>query len=179
MSRIGKRPIELPKNVEVKTTEQQVCIKGPKGTMTFEFSDMVQIEVQDNVLLVKADYENDRRAKCLMGTTQSILQSMVRGVTEGFQKQLNLVGVGYRAAVSGKILELNLGYSHPIQFPIPETVSVKVSGTQITLESCDKQLIGQVAANIRKLRPPEPYKGKGILFVNEVIRRKAGKAGKK
>lgn len=179
MSRIGKRPISVPKNVDVKIENNVVHIKGPKGNMSFELPPMVDIRVEENVLSVQADYENNRRAKTMMGTTQSTLQNMVVGVTQGFQKQLNLVGVGYRAAVSGNQLELNLGFSHPIRFAVPESVSVTISGNQITLESCDKQVIGQVAANIRKLRPPEPYKGKGILFVNEIIRRKAGKAGKK
>ncbi len=179
MSRIGKRPISIPDKVTITYQNKQLEIKGPKGTLQFVIPELVELDIQEKVMSLQADYENDAKAKALMGTAQAIVKNMVFGVTEGFRKQLNLVGVGYRASVSGNKLEMNLGYSHPIGFTLPEGVTAKVeANTQIILESCDKQLVGQVAADIRCFRPPEPYKGKGILFAGEVIRKKAGKAGK-
>ncbi|MBF0287198.1 MAG: 50S ribosomal protein L6 [SAR324 cluster bacterium] len=179
MSRIGKRPITIPDKVTLTYQNKQLEVKGPKGALQFLVPELVELDIQDKEMALQADYENDVKAKALMGTVQALVTNMVIGVTEGFQKQLNLVGVGYRASVSGNKLELNLGYSHPIGFTLPEGVKAKVeTNTHIILESCDKQLIGQVAADIRCFRPPEPYKGKGILFAGEVIRKKAGKAGK-
>lgn len=179
MSRIGKRPVQLPKNVDVKYSDKLFEVKGPKGILNFKVPELVDLDIENNVLSVKADYENDRKASCMMGTTQSILSNMVKGVTEGFRKQLNFVGVGYRASINGKTIEFNLGYSHPIKFDIPEGIDAKIEGGSVVLESCDKQLLGQMAADIRILRPPEPYKGKGILYSDEVVRRKVGKSGKK
>ena len=181
MSRIGKKPIQIPEKVSVDyNSKPNVLVKGPKGEINFQLHPLVDIEVEESVLSVKADYENDSTAKAMMGTTQAILQNMVTGVSNGFTKQLNLVGVGYRASVSGRTLNMNLGFSHPIEFLLPEEVNARVqANTQIILESCDKQVLGEICAKIRQLRPPEPYKGKGILFENEVIRRKAGKTGKK
>ncbi len=179
MSRIGKRPIVLIDSVSISYQNRELEVKGPKGVLKFVIPELVELDIQEKTLNVQADYENDKKAKALMGTTQALITNMVIGVSQGFQKQLNLVGVGYRASVSGSKLELNLGYSHPIHFDVPEGVQAKVEGnTKIFLESCDKQLIGQVAANIRVFRPPEPYKGKGILFEGEQIRRKAGKSAK-
>ncbi|MBF0279603.1 MAG: 50S ribosomal protein L6 [SAR324 cluster bacterium] len=179
MSRIGKRPIVLTENVNISYKNRELEVKGPKGTLKFVVPDLVDLDIQEKNINVQADYENDKKAKALMGTTQALISNMVTGVSQGFQKQLNLVGVGYRAAVTGNKLELNLGFSHPIHFELPEGVQAKVeANTKILLESCDKQLIGQVAANIRVFRPPEPYKGKGILFEGEQIRRKAGKSAK-
>lgn len=180
MSRIGKRPITISDGVNVALNDRIIEVKGPKGALKFSLPELVELDIQDKVISVQADYENDKRAKAMMGTTQAIISNMVTGVTKGFQKQLNLIGVGYRASVSGNELELSLGFSHYIKYKLPEGVTAKVqANTQIHLESCDKQLIGQVAADIRTYRPPEPYKGKGILFEGETIRRKAGKSGKK
>lgn len=179
MSRVGKRPIELEDKVNVTYGNREIELKGPKGTLKFALPDLVDLDVQEKTISVQADYENSTKAKALMGTTRAIIANMVEGVSKGFVKQLNLVGVGYRASVSGNKIELNLGYSHPINYTLPEGVKAKVqANTQIILESCDKQLIGQVAANIRTYRPPEPYKGKGVLFAGEVVRKKAGKSGK-
>lgn len=178
MSRIGKQPIATDQ-VSLSYENKELSVKGPKGNLSFAIPELVELDIQDNVLTVQADYENNKKAKALMGTTQALIANMVTGVTQGFQKKLDLVGVGYRAAVSGQKLELSLGYSHPIYYDLPETVQAKVEqNTKITLESCDKQLLGQVAADIRTFRPPEPYKGKGILFEGEVVRRKAGKSAK-
>ena len=178
MSRVGKQPIAT-EHVTLSYENRELSVKGPKGNLSFVLPALVELNIQDNVLIVQADYENDKKAKALMGTTQALIANMVMGVTKGFQKRLDLVGVGYRAGVSGKKLELSLGYSHSIYYDLPEGIDAKVEqNTKIILESCDKQLLGQVAADIRAFRPPEPYKGKGILFEGEVIRRKAGKSAK-
>ena len=180
MSRVGRRPINIPAKVDVSYIDRVVKLKGPKGTLSFAVPNSVELVVEGNILKVQADYQNDSQAKMLMGTTQATIRNMMLGVTEGYKKQLNLVGVGYRASISGSKLELNLGYSHPVVFQLPEGVKGVVNAnTQINLESCDKHLLGQAAANIQSCRPPEPYKGKGILFEGEIIRRKVGKTGKK
>lgn len=180
MSRVGKRPITISDTLEVTYADRTFAVKGPKGELTFDVPELVDLAIEDGTLTVQADYKNNPEAKMLMGTTQAIIGNMVQGVSEGFTKHLNLVGVGYRASVAGKKLELNLGYSHPINFLLPDGITATVTAnTQVVLESCDKQQLGQVAANIRSFRPPEPYKGKGILFKGEVIRRKVGKSGKK
>jgi len=180
MSRIGKRPISVPKGVEVKYQDRMVHLKGPKGQNNFQVPQEVDVEVSTEEIKVVADYENDKAARCMMGTVQSVLQGMVTGVSEGFTRKLNLVGVGYRAQPQGKGLQLLLGFSLPVQFELPAGVSAQVeNNTEITLSSHDNVLLGQTAAKIRAFRPPEPYQGKGILYENERIRRKAGKAGKK
>ncbi|MGK5090725.1 50S ribosomal protein L6 [Deltaproteobacteria bacterium TL4] len=180
MSRVGRRPITIPEKVKLSYENRELEVKGPRGTLAFSVSGTVELEIQDKILKVLADYENNTEAKTLMGTTQATITNMIIGVTDGFKKQLNLVGVGYRASVKGSELELNLGFSHPIIFKLPEGVSATVTAnTQIYLESCDKQLLGQTAAEIRHFRPPEPYKGKGVLFSGEKLRRKVGKSGKK
>ena len=180
MSRIGKQPIPVPQGVEVKYEDRTVHLKGPKGQNTFHVPTEVDLDISDGEIKVVADYLNDKAARCMMGTVQSVLQGMVTGVAEGFTRKLKLVGVGYRASVQGKGLELLLGFSLPVQIALPEGVSAQVDGnTEITLSSHDKPLLGQTAAKIRAYRPPEPYQGKGILYENERIRRKAGKAGKK
>ncbi len=179
MSRIGKRPIKLVNSITLSYKNRNLEIKGPKGTMQCVIPELVELDNQEQTLIVRADYENDKKAKSLMGTAQALITNMVTGVTQGFQKQLNLVGVGYRASISGNRLELNLGYSHPVHYTLPEGVEAKVeANSRIILESCDKQLVGQVAANIRNFRSPEPYKGKGVLFEGETIRRKAGKSAR-
>jgi len=184
MSRIGKAPIELPKGVEINVEKGNVVrVKGPKGELTQEVHPDIIVDVEDGEILVKRPTEQ-KRHRAMHGLYRSLINNMVEGVTNGYVKELELVGVGYRAQNVGQLLELTLGYSHPIMFMIPDEVKVetrmeKGKAPVVRLESIDKQLIGQVAAKIRSFRKPEPYKGKGIRFVGEEIRRKAGKtAGK-
>lgn len=180
MSRMGKRPIALPKGVTVQVQDGQVKVRGPKGESVFALPHKVAVEVAADHLQLKADYKHDKDASRLMGTAHARLQNMVQGVANGFTKKLQLVGVGYRAAVTGNTMELSLGFSRPVRFAIPGGVKAQVdNNTVITLSSHDNVLLGQTAANIRALRPPEPYQGKGVMYENEKIRRKAGKTGKK
>lgn len=185
MSRIGKSPVTIPSGVEVTLNGTTVSVKGPKGTLTQEIdSTAVNVTIEDNVITFSRESDApSHRAK--HGLYRSLISNMVIGVSEGYKKELEVVGVGYRATATGQLLELSLGYSHPIALHLPTEIKVsadtqKGKAPVVTLESFDKQLIGQVAAKIRSLRKPEPYKGKGIKFVGEDIRRKAGKAaGKK
>ncbi|MEN0003695.1 MAG: 50S ribosomal protein L6 [Bacteroidota bacterium] len=184
MSRIGKAPIELPKGVEITVSKGNVVkVKGPKGELQEQINPDLSVELEDGVLTVKRPTEQ-KRHKAMHGLYRSLINNMVVGVTTGYVKELELVGVGYRANNTGQLLELTVGYSHPIMFYVPdevklETKSEKGKNPVVRLESNDKQLIGQVAAKIRSFRKPEPYKGKGIRFVGEEIRRKAGKAAGK
>ncbi|HMO39693.1 MAG TPA: 50S ribosomal protein L6 [Saprospiraceae bacterium] len=186
MSRIGKAPISIPKGVEIDISKGNlVTVKGPKGTLSQQVDPDLQLTIEDGELTL-ARPTNQNRHRSLHGLYRSLIFNMVHGVTEGFVKELELVGVGYRAANTGQLLELTLGYSHPIMFYIPseiklETKQEKGKNPLVRLEGIDKQLLGQVAAKIRGLRKPEPYKGKGVKYVGEVIRRKAGKTagGKK
>jgi large subunit ribosomal protein L6 len=179
MSRIGKKPIDVPNGVEVKIAGSTVTVKGPKGTLTRSFNPDLILKLENNQLVVERPSDH-RTHRALHGTTRSLLASMVEGVTNGFSKTLELKGVGYRANKRGNQLVMNLGYSHPIEFAQPEGVEIEVPNqTQIIVKGIDKQLVGQVAANIRSYREPEPYKGKGIKYSDEVIRRKEGKTGKK
>lgn len=180
MSRVGKRPITIPQGVHVTYQERRVQLKGPKGENEFTVPQPVDLKLDGGEIQVLADYINDKAARTMMGTVQSVLQNMVTGVSEGFTKRLQLVGVGYRASVQGKSLELLLGYSQPVNMTLPNTVNAEMEGQNlISLSSHDNVILGQTAAKIRAFRPPEPYQGKGILYENERIRRKAGKAGKK
>jgi large subunit ribosomal protein L6 len=177
---MGKRPIPLPKGVSVQMQERQVRVKGPKGESVFALPEKVNLEVGADTILVLADYEHDKDASRLMGTAHARLQNMVNGVATGFVKKLQLVGVGYRAAVTGANMELLLGFSKPVKYALPKEVKAQVdNNTLITLTSHDNVVLGQTAANLRALRPPEPYQGKGVMYENEKIRRKAGKTGKK
>jgi large subunit ribosomal protein L6 len=184
MSRIGKLPITLPANVEVSVAaNNEVTVKGPKGTLTTAVDRDIIISQNDNTLVVERPTEQ-KRHKAMHGLYRSLLNNMVVGVSEGFKEQLELIGVGYKAAMAGTTLELSLGYSHNIFLALPAEVTVtavteKGKAPLITLESIDKQLIGQVAAKIRSLRKVEPYKGKGVRFVGEDVRRKAGKTASK
>jgi large subunit ribosomal protein L6 len=184
MSRIGKLPINLPSNVEVKVSSDNiVTVKGPKGSLLQKLDVDMQVAINDNVVEIVSP-TNQKRHKSLHGLYRSLLNNMVKGVSEGYSAKLELVGVGYKATVTGNILELSLGYSHNIYVALPVEVSAtavtdKGKNPIVTLESIDKQLIGQVSAKIRSLRKIEPYKGKGIRFVGEVIRRKAGKTSAK
>ena len=181
MSRVGKRPIPIPKGVEVQYAERVVHLKGPKGQNTFSVPPLVELELDGGEIRVTADYLNDTRSRSLMGTVQACLANMVEGVSQGFTRRLQLVGVGYRAAVQGQNLEMTLGFSHPVRYALPAVVKAQVEGNNnlIVLTSHDNVVLGQTAANIRALRPPEPYQGKGVLYEGERVRRKAGKTGKK
>ena len=178
MSRIGKRPIKLLQDVEVKFNNRVLEVKGPKGELELQTHSDVDLVIENNTLSVIPSNENITKT-ALIGTTWKLINNMIHGVSQGFKKQLNLVGVGYRAALNKNELVLNLGYSHPIKFSLPDGISASVdANTKITLESSDKQLLGQVSADIQKFRPPEPYKGKGVLFEGQKLKRKAGKSGK-
>lgn len=183
MSRIGKLPIDLPQGVTVAVSpENTVTVKGPKGELTQEVNAAITVAVEDNTVVL-ARHTEEKQDKAMHGLYRALIQNMVVGVSTGYTIKQELVGVGYRANATGQLLELGLGYSHPIFLELPvevkvTTVTEKRSNPIITLESCDKQLIGQVAAKIRSFRKPEPYKGKGIRFVGEVVRRKAGKSAK-
>jgi len=180
MSRIGKLPIEIPAGVTVQVSKENlVTVKGPKGELSQQLSAGIEVEVVDNIINVKRLSE-DKDHRSLHGLYRSLINNMVIGVSKGYEIKQELVGVGYRAETQGQVLDLALGYSHHIFLGMPDEVKVtavmdKRSNPIVTLNSCDKQLIGQVAAKIRSFRPPEPYKGKGIKFVGEVLRRKAGK----
>ena len=179
MSRIGKTPIEIKSGIEISISESTVEVKGPKGSLTQEIPEGISLEKHDEVLIVSRS--NDlRETKALHGLIRSLINNMVIGVTDGYQKELQLVGVGYRAQAKGKnALELQLGFSHPVNFSAPEGIEFNVpSQTEINISGIDKQVVGQVAADIRALKKPEPYKGKGIRYVGERILRKAGKTEK-
>lgn len=184
MSRIGRAPLSVPSGVTIDVAKSNlVTVKGPKGTLSEKIDSDITVSLEDGILSVTRPTEQPRH-RSLHGLTRSLISNMVVGVTDGYKLELELVGVGYRATATGSMLELILGYSHPIYFVVPDEVSVttkaeKGANPQIILESNDKQLIGQVAAKIRGFRSPEPYKGKGVRFVGEVIRRKAGKTGSK
>ena len=180
MSRIGKKPIELPKGVEVKQDGNAVNIKGPKGTLTTSLIPGITVKVENNVVqFTRADEEQKSRA--FHGLVRALVANNVRGVSEGFKRELDIIGVGYRAEVKGKEVVFQLGYSHPVRFPIPQGIEITVDAKSghIVVTGIDKQKVGQTAAEIRSLREPDPYKGKGIKYSDEVIRRKAGKAAGK
>lgn len=178
MSRIGKMPISIPSGVDVKIDGSTVTIKGKKGELTRTFQPTMIIKVEgDEIIVTPAD--DERQTNAYWGLTRSLLHNMVVGVSEGFEKKLELVGVGYRAALKGSDLELQLGFSHPVLVKAPEGITFEVpSQNEITVTGVSKEKVGQTAADIRKWRKPEPYKGKGIRYVGEYVRRKAGKAGK-
>src|SRR5512139_193106 len=176
MSRVGRLPIRVPEKVKIDVTAGVVRIEGPKGKLEHRLPPGVSIEIADGSVRVLRQ-DDGRQVRSLHGLTQRLIANMVQGVHTGFSRTLEIVGVGYRAESRGQALQLSLGYSHPILFQLPPGVQVKVDRqTVITLESIDRQLLGETAATIRRLRPPEPYKGKGIKYSNEVLRRKAGKA---
>jgi len=179
MSRIGKKPIAIPKGVQVGVQGQQVEVKGPKGALTLTVHDLCSVQVADGSVVVTRGADH-RTAKALHGLTRALVANMVRGVTDGFERRLEIIGIGYRAQLAGRNLTFSLGYSHPIVFPLPEGVQAEVDKqTAITLRGVDKYVVGQTAARIRSLRPPDPYKGKGIRYSDETVRRKVGKSGAK
>ena len=175
MSRIGKKPVDLPSGVTATVSGQTVSVKGPKGTREFTATDDVTITLEDNAVTVKPRGLS-KRARQQWGMSRTQVANLVTGVTQGFRKEMEINGVGYRAAVQGKVLKLQLGYSHDVDFPIPEGVTVTTpKPTEIVVEGIDQQVVGQVASNIREWRKPEPYKGKGIKYKDEFIFRKEGK----
>jgi large subunit ribosomal protein L6 len=177
MSRIGKSPIELPSGVEVKVSGAIVTVKGPKGSLTQEIQPSISVAIEDGTVTVSRE-SDERQVRALHGLTRSLINNMVIGVTEGYSKELTAVGVGYRAALKGNQLDLQVGFSHPVSIEAPDGITFDVpEPTKIIVSGIDKQMVGQVAANIRAVRPPEPYKGKGIRYSDEHVRRKAGKAG--
>jgi large subunit ribosomal protein L6 len=179
MSRIGKSPIPIPAGVDVRIDGSSVAVKGPKGELSQQVPFGITVRVDDGQILVER-LDDEREVRALHGLVRSLVNNMVLGVTEGFRKELEIVGVGYRAAAKGKTgLDLSLGYSHPVVVEAPEGIEFAVpQPTRIEVHGIDKQLVGQVAADIRSLRKPEPYKGKGVRYADEHVRRKAGKAGK-
>lgn len=175
MSRIGKQPIDIPEGVEVKIKDNLVSAKGPKGELSQTIHPFVNVEMKDKQISVFVLNPDDKFQRSLWGLTQRLVSNLIIGVSQGYEKKLEFNGVGYRAEVKGKELVLNLGFSHPINYQIPEKINIIVNKKIIIVSGIDKQLIGETAAQIRRFRPPEPYKGKGIKYVDEVIRRKVGK----
>jgi large subunit ribosomal protein L6 len=175
MSRIGKNPITIPAGVKVSVQGQRIQVEGPKGSLERTIAPPAQVEVKDNKIIVSRP-DDSRKSKAMHGLARTLIKNMVQGVTQGFEKELHIEGVGYRAAVQGQVLNLSLGYSHPVDFQIPKGITIVVDQqTELKISGIDKELVGQVAANIRFLREPEVYRGKGIRYKDEVIRRKAGK----
>jgi large subunit ribosomal protein L6 len=179
MSRIGRKPITIPSGVNVAVADNnEITVKGPKGELSYTAPEALTVEIADGSLLVsRPDDQRDHRS--LHGLSRTLINNMVVGVTDGFRKNLEIQGVGYRAAMDGQVLVLNVGFSHPVRFSPPEGIAYALDGqTRIAVSGIDKQAVGEEAARIRRVRPPEPYKGKGIRYEGEVVRRKAGKAGK-
>jgi large subunit ribosomal protein L6 len=178
MSRIGKMPVTVPSGVDVKVDGTQVTVKGSKGELSREFTDRVSFSMDDGVITVGRE-DDTRESRALHGLSRALLSNMVEGVSEGFTKVLEIQGVGYRASLKGSDIELLVGFSHPVNVKAPKGITFEVpEPTRIVISGIDKEQVGQVAADIRKVRPPEPYKGKGIRYSGEYVRRKAGKAGK-
>ena len=182
MSRVGKTPIVIPSGVEVDINLPVIKVKGPKGELSAKLNKLVSIELaeenDEKVLKVSIENTDDVTSKAQWGTARSVVANLVSGVSEGFSKSLEVVGVGYKASVKGNTLIVHAGYSHEVPYELPEGISASVEGNTITISGIDKQLVGHVASCVRKIRKPEPYKGKGIKYVDEVIRRKAGKTAK-
>jgi len=179
VSRIGRLPIEIPQGVEVKIENTLVHVKGPKGEMQADFSPEMGLKIENGIMTIERPSDQPRH-RALHGTTRALISNMIQGVSKGFVRVLEVVGVGYRAEMSGNDLVLNVGFSHPVKVSPPEGISFEVDTKtkQVKVQGHDKQQVGQVAANLRFIRPPEPYKGAGIKYLEETVRRKAGKAGK-
>src|SRR5580692_5902581 len=178
MSRIGRLPVTVPKGVDVTISGRQVTVKGPKGQLSIELAEPIEIAQNDGVLTVTRP-SDEGKVRALHGLSRTLVANMVTGVTDGFSKTLEIVGTGYRVQAKGSDLEFALGFSHPVNIPAPEGITFEVQApTRFVVRGIDKQQVGEVAANIRKLRKPEPYKGKGVRYQGEVVRRKVGKAGK-
>lgn len=178
MSRIGKLPVPIPKGVEVTLGKMSIEVKGPKGSLTTPVHEKIAYEQAENAVVLSR-VDNTRLARAQHGLRRTLLANLVEGVTKGFAKTLEVVGVGYKVSVQGKVVVLTVGFSHPVNFALPQGVEAKAEGNKLTVAGIDKQLVGEVAAKIRRVRPPEPFKGKGIKYADEHIRRKAGKSGAK
>ena len=178
MSRIGKQPIIIPEKVEITVDNDVIKVKGPKGELSMTKASVVKVEVKDKEVIVSIPEDSPKLIRSLWGTTRSLIQNLVLGVTEGYKKQLEINGVGFKAEMKGKVLVLNVGFSHQVEYNIPDGSTATVEKIVITIEGIDKQRVGQIAAEIRAIKKPEPYKGKGIKYIDEVIRRKAGKVAK-
>ncbi|VXB70731.1 50S ribosomal protein L6 [Citricoccus sp. K5] len=177
MSRIGRLPITVPSGVEIKIDGSNVAVKGPKGELSHVVASPIEVSFEEGTITVTRP-NDERESRSLHGLTRTLISNMIVGVTDGYEKQLEVIGTGYRVLAKGSDLEFALGYSHPVPVKAPEGISFKVEGNKVTVVGIDKQRVGETAANIRKLRRPDPYKGKGVRYAGEVIRRKAGKAGK-
>ena len=178
MSRIGKQPIELPKGVEVKLGEDMVEVKGPKGTLQTPICSLLNYEIADGHLTITRK-DDTRESNAQHGLRRTLIANCVEGVSKGFSKTLEVIGVGFKVAVKGNIIDLSVGYSHPVLLELPKGLEAKAEGTKLTISGIDKELVGEFAARVRRVREPEPYKGKGIKYETEIIRRKAGKSGGK
>lgn len=179
MSRLGKMPIELPEGTQAKIENDFIIVKGPKGELKTKMNGIIKIEITDKEIKLSIDNQDDGNSKALWGLFRSLIKNMVVGVNESYTKKLEINGVGYKAAASDSKLTLNLGFSHPVIYELPEGIKAEVQANVIIINGIDKQLVGEVSAQIRKIRKPEPYKGKGIKYSDEILRRKAGKtAGK-
>lgn len=177
MSKIGQQPIKIPNGVNVEINGNTVNVIGPKGRLSFNFTKEIGVKIEESKIVIGL-LKISKISKSNWGTTRMLISNMIKGVSDGWSKQLELVGTGYRSEVNNNILVLTVGYSHPVTIEAPEGITFKVEKNVITVEGIDKQIVGQVAANIRAARPPEPYKGKGVKYLDEIIRRKAGKAAK-
>lgn len=177
MSRIGKKPIEIPENVEVKTDHQKIMVKGPKGELSLEVRPEINVEIKEKTIKVwpKKNLEQEKEVKALWGLTRALLANMIKGVVEGYEKKLQIQGLGYKAALEGNDLVLSVGFTHPVKIKSPDNIKFLVEKDIITVSGIDKELVGRLAASIRKVRPPEPYKGKGIRYLDEVVKKKIGK----
>ncbi len=174
MSRIGKKPVAIPSGVETSVRENVITVKGPKGTLSFAHAVDVSVKLEDGMFRVEK-LSQSKRAQALWGTTAKLVSNMIEGVTKGFEKKLELNGVGYRMSGSGKKLTLALGFSHPVEVVVPEGIDTKVEGNVLSISGIDRQKVGQFAAEVRALKPVEPYKGKGFRYTDEIVRRKEGK----
>jgi large subunit ribosomal protein L6 len=179
MSRIGKLPITIPKGTEIKIEKGIISVKGPKGQLTMSQNRQVKVDVNEDQIIVSVKKPEDKFDKSLWGLYRSLINNMIQGVNSGFEKKLEVNGVGFKAAANGKKINLNLGFSHPIEFELPEGINGSVEGNVITISGINKQEVGEIAAKLRRLKKPEPYKGKGIKYQDEVIRRKEGKTASK
>jgi len=177
MSRVGKKPIQIPEKTKITYNDRVLSVQGEKGTLSMTVHSDAQVDITDAEVTVSVR-KNDQKTKAVWGMTRALIANMLHGVNQGFERVLEINGVGYRAELKGEGLEFHLGYSHPIHFPLPEGISAKVERNVIRLSGIDKELLGYTASSIRQLRPPEPYKGKGVKYAEETIQRKAGKTAK-
>nr|YP_009399561.1 ribosomal protein L6 [Dictyomenia sonderi]ARW69167.1 ribosomal protein L6 [Dictyomenia sonderi] len=178
MSRIGKQEIIIPNNIEVIINKNEILVKGKKGNLSYKISELIEIETKNNIIKLTKK-KITQKAQAIHGLSRSIINNMIQGVSKGFEKKLIIEGVGYRSQIDGRNLILNMGYSHPVKIEPPEDINIKVENNiNILVSGINKETVGQIAATIRSIRPPEPYKGKGIRYHNEIIKKKIGKAGK-